>query len=48
MNWDAWFYYRTAANFLDPVEFLSSPNLEKLQHEEDEVHPGNLPGVKPV
>ncbi|MGA2219261.1 MAG: hypothetical protein ABSG51_14295 [Terracidiphilus sp.] len=48
MNWDAWFYYRTAANFLNPVEFLSSPNLEKLQHEEEEVHPGNLPGVEPV
>jgi hypothetical protein len=46
MNWDAWFYYRTAAYFLDPVEFLSSPNLEKLQHEESVVHPDDLPGVK--
>ena len=48
MNWDAWFYYRIAAYFLDPVEFLSSPNLEKLQHEEDKVHPDNLPGTKPL
>jgi hypothetical protein len=43
MNWDAWFYYRVAAYFLNPVEFLSSPNLDKLQHEEEHVHPTNLP-----
>jgi hypothetical protein len=48
MNWDAWFYYRTAAEFLDPVDFLSSPNLEKLQHEEDRVHPDTLPLTKPL
>jgi hypothetical protein len=48
MNWDAWFYYRIASNSLDPVEFLSSPNLEKLQHEQDGVHPDNLPGAKPL
>jgi hypothetical protein len=48
MKWDAWFYYQTAAYYLDPVEFLSSPNLEKLQHEQDGVHPDSLPGVKPL
>ena len=48
MNWDAWFYYRTAAISLDPVEFLSSPNLDKLQHEADRVHPDNLPATKPL
>jgi hypothetical protein len=48
MNWDAWFYYRTAAFFLDPVEFMSSPNLEKLQHEQEKVQPDNLPGTKPL
>jgi len=48
MTWDAWFYYRTAANFLDPVDFLSSPNLEKLKQEEDHVHPDNLPGANPL
>jgi hypothetical protein len=48
MNWDAWFYYRVAAYSLQPVEFLSSPNLEKLQHEADRVHPDNLPGTKPL
>jgi len=48
MNWDAWFYYRIAAESLDPVDFLSSPNLEKLQHEEDRVHPDTFPGPKPL
>jgi hypothetical protein len=48
MNWDAWLYYRIATYFLDPVDFLSSPNLEKLQHEEDRVHPDTFPGTKPL
>jgi hypothetical protein len=48
MNWDAWFYYRVAAYSLNPLEFLSSPNLEKLQHEQDRVHPDNLPGTEPL
>jgi hypothetical protein len=48
MNWDAWFYYRTAASLLDPVDFLTSANLQKLQHETDQVHPDNLPGAKPL
>jgi hypothetical protein len=48
MNWDAWFYYRLAAYTLQPVEFLSSPNLDKLHHEADRVHPDNLPATKPL
>ena len=48
MNWNAWLYYRIAAYSLDPVEFLTSPNLEKLRHEEDAVHPNNFPGAKPL
>jgi hypothetical protein len=48
MNWNAWFYYRVAAYLLDPVEFLSSPNLEKLKHEEELVRPDTLPGTKPM
>lgn len=48
MNWDAWFYYQTAAYLLDPVEFLSSPNLEKLRHEAELTRPNNLPGSKPM
>lgn len=48
MTWNAWLYYRIAANFLNPVEFLSSPNLEKLQQEANRIRPGNLPGTKPL
>jgi hypothetical protein len=48
MKWDAWFYYRVAAYSLQPVDFLSSPNLEKLQHEADRVHPDKLPDTKPM
>jgi hypothetical protein len=48
MNWDAWFYYRMAANILDPVEFLSSPNLERLKQEQDRVHPVGLPDAQPM
>jgi hypothetical protein len=43
MNWNAWLYYRMAAYFLDPVDFLSSPNLDKLQHEAERVKPADLP-----
>jgi len=46
MTWDAWFYYRMAANFLDPVDFLSSPNLDKLQHEQSQIKPTDLPGAQ--
>lgn len=47
-KWDAWFYYRTAGYLLDPVEFLSSPNLDKLQHEQDQARPDGLPILKPL
>jgi hypothetical protein len=47
-NWGAWFYYRSAAYYLTPVAFMSSPNLEKLTKEEDQVKPDNLPGAKPL
>ena len=48
MNWDAWFYYRMASYSLNPVDFLSSPNLGKLQTEQDQVKPANLPGTQPL
>jgi hypothetical protein len=48
MNWDAWLYYRMATNLLEPLDFLSSPKLIKLQHESDEVRPQNLPGENPL
>jgi len=46
MNWDAWFYYRVAAYYLDPVDFLSSPNLDRLQHEAERLKPTDLPGAQ--
>lgn len=48
MDWDAWFYYRMATNLLEPVDFLTSANLQKLQRETGQVHPENLPGAKPL
>lgn len=49
MNWNAWFYYQTAAALLQPAPFLSSPNFEKLQQEADRARPANLPGAtRPV
>jgi len=46
MNWDAWLYYRLAAYFINPVDFLSSPNLDKLQGEQTQVKPTDLPGTQ--
>lgn len=48
MDWDAWFYYKMAAGLLQPVDFLTSANLQKLQRETQQVHPTNLPGTKPL
>jgi len=48
MNWDAWLYYNIAFNLLNPVDFLSSPNLEKLHHEASSIRPDNLPGERPL
>jgi hypothetical protein len=47
-KWSAWFYYRLAMNSLNPVQFMSTPNLEKLQQEQDAVKPENLPGAQPL
>ena len=48
MDWDAWFYYQIAANLLNPLDSISSPNLQKLQLEANGVRPSNLPGENPV
>ena len=42
-KWTAWLYYRIAANLLDPMDNLSSPNLTKLMNEQEAVKPANLP-----
>ncbi len=47
-DWAAWFYYRIATNLLEPLDFLSSSNLQKLQQETDKVRPGSVPGDHPM
>lgn len=47
-QWNAYFYYQTAAYLLNPVDFLSSPNLDKLQKEMSSVRPDDLPGTEPL
>ena len=47
-EWNAYFYYQTAAYLLRPVDFLSSPNLEKLQREMNGARPDGLPGAEPM
>jgi len=46
--WNAWFYYRTAQFLLQPVDFLTSPNLQKLQREAEKIRPAGLPGAAPL
>jgi hypothetical protein len=46
--WNSYFYYQTAAFLLNPVQFLSSPNLEKLEREAQGVKPPDLPGKDPL
>ena len=50
--WGAWFAYDTARMLLVPVDFLSSPNLEKLNREQSQLKanpidslPLNVPGT---
>lgn len=38
-NLTAWLYYRIAQDLLIPLDFLSSPNLEKLRQESDQSRP---------
>lgn len=47
-DWNAYFYYQTAAFLLNPVDFMSSPNLEKLQKETQLVRPPEAPGANPL
>lgn len=47
-DWSAYFYYQTAAYLLTPVDFLSSPNLEKLRKELTAAEPAGLPGETPM
>lgn len=47
-SWNAWFYYQTAQYLLNPVDFLSSPNLQKLLREAEDVQPSGLPDEQPM
>lgn len=47
-DWNAWFYYQTAEFLLDPVDFLISPNLQKLQREAEQTRPAGLPDAQPM
>jgi hypothetical protein len=44
----AYFYYQTAQNLLVPVDFISSPNLQKLSKELERSRPDALPGQDPM
>jgi len=45
-NWTAWLYYHIAEGLLSPVDFLSSPNLQKLQQESQQAKPKDFPADK--
>ncbi len=47
-QWNAYFYYQTAVYLLSPVDFISSPNLDKLQKEMASARPDDLPGAEPM
>lgn len=47
-NLAAYFYYSTAEYLLNPIDFFSSPNLQKLQKEAAAVKPAELPGATPM
>jgi len=46
--WPAWFYYQAALSLETPVDFLSSPNLQKLRRETEQARPDRLPGQDPM
>lgn len=47
-SWSAWLYYQQASQLLDPLNFLSSPNLQKLRQEADHVRPTTFPDQHPI
>lgn len=42
-DWAAWYYYQIAQDLVEPVNFLSSPNLDKLHNEAEKVRPQDWP-----
>lgn len=47
-DWDAWLYYRVASNLLNPLDFLSSPHLQKLHQEASQIRPTTFPSAQPM
>lgn len=47
-TWNAHFYYRIATNLALPVDFLDTPNLQKLYEEQNAVKAEGLPGAQPL
>jgi hypothetical protein len=47
-EWNAYFYYQNALYLLSPVDFISSPNLDKLQKEMNMIRPEGLPDAEPM
>jgi hypothetical protein len=47
-KWNAYFYYETALYLATPADFLTSPNLDKLNQETNAVKPSGLPGERPM
>ncbi len=41
---NAWFYYLVAWDLMAPVNFMSTPQLDKVAEEMQSVRPGDLPG----
>lgn len=42
-DWTASFFFKQAQTLLQPVDFLSSPNLQKLQKESEQAQPSGMP-----
>jgi hypothetical protein len=47
-NWNAHFYYAAALSLALPVDFLSTPNLQKLKSEMENVQVAGIPGNQPA
>lgn len=46
--WSAWLYYQAASDLLNPLNFLSSPNLQMLHEEADKIRPATFPDQHPM
>src|SRR5271166_1254848 len=44
-RFNAWFYYLTAWDLIAPVDFMGTPQLDKLSDEIQAARPGDLPGA---